>query len=146
MREWMYRSLILDHGISRSWVVSFTPRLLCLRGKNLRYPTDRRLHGPQNWSDVVEEKNLAPTRLLGCPARGQSLLWYRQLNLFQLRSKSIVSKVFLDLGVLSAYQWFLLKHYYQYIRGMITEHKSDRAQILCSHGSSWTFNMEIAWS
>jgi hypothetical protein len=41
--------LILDIG-TRRWVVSFTPRPLYSKGKNPRYPLDRRLGGPQSRS------------------------------------------------------------------------------------------------
>jgi hypothetical protein len=47
MREWMYRSTILDLGSSWIKVVSFTPRPLYTRGNILRFPLDRRLAGPQ---------------------------------------------------------------------------------------------------
>jgi hypothetical protein len=60
------------------WVVSFTPRPLCPRGKRPRYPLDRRLGGPQNrYGERGEEKILDPTgtqlRPLHRPARSQSL-------------------------------------------------------------------------
>jgi hypothetical protein len=41
---------ILDLGTSWRWAVTFTPRPLYLRGKNSRYPSDRRLGGPQSRS------------------------------------------------------------------------------------------------
>jgi hypothetical protein len=37
-------------------VVSFTPLSLYFRGKNHRYPLDRRLGGPQIGLDAVEKK------------------------------------------------------------------------------------------
>jgi hypothetical protein len=38
--------------------VSFTPRRLYPRGKSPRYPLDRRLGGPQNWSGPREEEKI----------------------------------------------------------------------------------------
>jgi hypothetical protein len=57
--EWRYSSIILDLGTRRTWVVSFTQVLLYPR-----YPSERRLGGPQSRSKLyVEEKNnLAPAR------------------------------------------------------------------------------------
>jgi hypothetical protein len=53
---------IIDLGTSWRWVVSFTPQPLYPRGRNCRYPLDRRLGGPQNRSRRRgEEKNLVPT-------------------------------------------------------------------------------------
>jgi hypothetical protein len=40
MGEWMYSSTILDLGTTRTWVVSFTPRVFCLWGNRPRYPLD----------------------------------------------------------------------------------------------------------
>jgi hypothetical protein len=52
----------LDLGISWRWVVSFTPLLLYLRGKSLRYPLYGRLGGPQSLSGQhAEEKILNST-------------------------------------------------------------------------------------
>jgi len=48
--------LILDLGPRRRWVVSFTPQPLHPQGKNLRYPFDRRLGRPQNWSGRKDGK------------------------------------------------------------------------------------------
>jgi hypothetical protein len=42
--------VILNTGITWREVVSFTPRLLYLRGKRPRYPVNRRVAGPQSWS------------------------------------------------------------------------------------------------
>jgi hypothetical protein len=39
-------------------VVSFAPQPIHPLGKNLRYPLERRLDGPQNWSGRPEEDNL----------------------------------------------------------------------------------------
>jgi hypothetical protein len=69
----------LDLGTIWRSVVSFTPRPLYPCGKSPRYPLDRRLGGPQNWSELCgEEKILATPGLelwpLGRPARGQSLI------------------------------------------------------------------------
>jgi hypothetical protein len=52
----------LDIGTSWKWAVSFTPRPLYLRGKNPRYPLDRRLGGPRTCLDDVEKKNSYPYR------------------------------------------------------------------------------------
>jgi hypothetical protein len=53
---------ILDLGTRWRWVVGFTPRPLYSRGKNTRYPLDRRLCGPQSRSGRRgEEKILDPT-------------------------------------------------------------------------------------
>jgi hypothetical protein len=55
---------ILDLGTRWMHVFSFTPRPLYLQGKNPWYPLDRRLGGPQSWSERGgEEKNSLP--LLG---------------------------------------------------------------------------------
>jgi hypothetical protein len=52
---------ILDFGTRWRWVDSFTPRLLYPQGKNLRYPFDRRLGGPQSRRGRGgEEKNSHP--------------------------------------------------------------------------------------
>jgi hypothetical protein len=45
MGEWRYSSTILDLGTRSRRVVSLTNR-----GKSSRYPLDRKLAGPQNWS------------------------------------------------------------------------------------------------
>jgi hypothetical protein len=52
---------ILDPGTSWRWVVSFTSQPAYPREISPRYPLDRRLGGPQNWSGRHEEKNSAPT-------------------------------------------------------------------------------------
>jgi hypothetical protein len=52
----------LDLGTSWRWVVRFTPLPLYPRGKSPRYPSDRRLGGPQSRSGRFgEEKILDPT-------------------------------------------------------------------------------------
>jgi hypothetical protein len=52
----------LDLGTSWRRVVNFTPRPLYPQEKNLRYPLDRRLGGPQSRSGRFgEEKILDPT-------------------------------------------------------------------------------------
>jgi hypothetical protein len=52
----------LDLGTSWRWVDKFTPRPLYPRGKNPRYPLDRRLGGPQSRSGRFgEEKIFDPT-------------------------------------------------------------------------------------
>jgi hypothetical protein len=57
--EWTYSAIILDLGIRWRWVVSFTHRLLYLRGNSSRYPLDRRLGGAQSRSRHCEvKKNL----------------------------------------------------------------------------------------
>jgi hypothetical protein len=57
--EWRYSTTILDFSTSWRRVVSFTPRPLCPREKNPRYPLDKSLGGPQNRSGHCGEKNLA---------------------------------------------------------------------------------------
>jgi hypothetical protein len=60
MGRWRHGSIIVDLDTNWSWVVSYTPRPLYLRGKWPRYPLDRRLDGPQNRPGRCgEEKNLA---------------------------------------------------------------------------------------
>jgi hypothetical protein len=49
-REWRYSSTILDVGTRWRRTVSFTPLPLYLRGKSLRYLSDRRLGGPHSLS------------------------------------------------------------------------------------------------
>jgi hypothetical protein len=52
--------VFLTSAVVWRWVVSFTPRPLCPRGKSPRYPFDRRLGGPRSRSGWCgEEKNLA---------------------------------------------------------------------------------------
>jgi hypothetical protein len=68
----------LDLGTSWRSGASFTPLLLYLRGKSLRFPLDRRLGVPQSQSLLYgEEKILTLPGLelqpLGRPARRQSL-------------------------------------------------------------------------
>jgi hypothetical protein len=48
--EGTYNSAILGLGTRWRWVISFTPQPLYSRGKNPRYPYDRRLGGPQSRS------------------------------------------------------------------------------------------------
>jgi hypothetical protein len=60
------------------WVVSFTPLPLYSRGKNSRYPLDRRLGGLQDRFGQRGEEKIFPLRglelrSLGRPARNQSL-------------------------------------------------------------------------
>jgi hypothetical protein len=51
------RILNLDTG--QKWVVSFTSRPLCFRGKEPRYPLSRRMGWPPSWSERdSEERNL----------------------------------------------------------------------------------------
>jgi hypothetical protein len=78
---------ILD--ISTSWrrVIGFTPQPLSPRGKILRYPLDRMLHGPENRSglrreDVIHVVPRLELRPLGRPARSHSLyrLCYRAFS------------------------------------------------------------------
>jgi hypothetical protein len=60
MEEWRYSFTILDLGTRWGRVVSFTPRPLYPRGKSPRYPSDRRLGGPQSRSGRYgEDKNFA---------------------------------------------------------------------------------------
>jgi hypothetical protein len=78
MGDCMYRSTFSDLGTNWSWVISFTPRPLYLRGKSPRWPLYRRFGGPQSRSGRHgEEKILAlprlELRLLRPPARNQSL-------------------------------------------------------------------------
>jgi hypothetical protein len=47
----MYNPHFLDLGTSWRWVVSLTPRPLYPRGKNHRYPLDKRLGGTQCQSE-----------------------------------------------------------------------------------------------
>jgi hypothetical protein len=60
-------SRLFDLGTCWRWVVSFTPRpfyppATLPSGKEPRYPLDRRLSGPQNWSGRHREKKiLVPT-------------------------------------------------------------------------------------
>jgi len=54
---------ILHLGARWRWVVSFTPRPLYPRGKSPLYAFNRRLGGPQSWSEHSgEEKNPCPCR------------------------------------------------------------------------------------
>jgi hypothetical protein len=53
MEEWRCNSTILDLGSRRRCVVSFMPRPLYPR-----YPLDRRLDGPQNWSGRREKEKI----------------------------------------------------------------------------------------
>jgi hypothetical protein len=50
--------LVLDLSTGRRWVISFTPWPLYHRGKIRRYPLDRRLGEPQNWSGQREEEKI----------------------------------------------------------------------------------------
>jgi hypothetical protein len=59
MCEWRNSSIILDIVTRWRWVVSFTTQLLYFRGKNFRYPLDRRVGGPHiKFWRYGEEKNL----------------------------------------------------------------------------------------
>jgi hypothetical protein len=59
---------ILDLGTIWTWVFSFTPQPLYPQGKNLWYPLDRRLGGPQSRSGRGgEEKNSQPLPGLESP-------------------------------------------------------------------------------
>jgi hypothetical protein len=59
MGDWRYSSTILDPGRRWRWVVGFTPRPLCPRGKSLPGPLERRLGGPQSrFGRCREKKNL----------------------------------------------------------------------------------------
>jgi hypothetical protein len=60
MGGWRHTSIILDLDTRWMWVASFMPLPLYPRRNRLRYPSDRRLGGPQRWSGRCgEEKNLA---------------------------------------------------------------------------------------
>jgi hypothetical protein len=55
--------LILNLSTAWRWVVSLTPRPLCVRWKSPRYPLDRRLYRPRNRSERDGEvKNPCPCR------------------------------------------------------------------------------------
>jgi hypothetical protein len=59
---------IPDLGTRWRWVVSFTPRPLCLQGKSRWYPLDRKLGGPRSRSGRGgEEKNSQPLPRLEPP-------------------------------------------------------------------------------
>jgi hypothetical protein len=61
MGESRYTSTILGLDTRWRWVVSFKPRPLYPWGKSSRYPSDRRLDGPQSRFGCREvEKNLLP--------------------------------------------------------------------------------------
>jgi hypothetical protein len=52
----------LHLGAGWRWVVNLTPRPLYPQGRNPRYPLERRLGSPQNWSGRLgEEKIFYPT-------------------------------------------------------------------------------------
>jgi hypothetical protein len=53
--------IFLNFGTSWRWVVSFTHRPLYPRGKNTRYPLDRRLGGPQSRSPRSGEEKILET-------------------------------------------------------------------------------------
>jgi hypothetical protein len=66
----------LDLGTIWRSVVSFTPRALYPWAKSPRYPVDRRLGRPQNWSALCgEEKILATTKDSQTPTPWSSSLW-----------------------------------------------------------------------
>jgi hypothetical protein len=48
MREWKYNSTIIDLSIRLRWEVSFTLRLIYLRGESPLFPLDRSLGGRKN--------------------------------------------------------------------------------------------------
>jgi hypothetical protein len=56
--KWRYISAILDHRSRWRWVVSFTPRLLYLRGKNFRHPLYRAWLGPGISMDNAVKRNI----------------------------------------------------------------------------------------
>jgi hypothetical protein len=61
MGEWRYSSTILDLDTKWKWVVSFMLRPLYRRGKNPRYPLDRKLGVVQSRSGRCGvQKNLLP--------------------------------------------------------------------------------------
>jgi hypothetical protein len=71
MGEWRYSSTILNHGTGWRWVVSFGPRPLYPRRKSPRYPSDKRLGGPQNRSGRCGGEKILhlPESSPGHPAR-----------------------------------------------------------------------------
>jgi hypothetical protein len=79
-REKIQLLLILDLGIRWRWMVSVTPLPRFTPRKDLRYPLDRRLGGPQSWSGhTLEEFSFASpgnepqsSRRLVC---SQTLYW-----------------------------------------------------------------------
>jgi hypothetical protein len=70
MGEWRYNSIILDLCIRQRWAFSFMYLLLYSWGKSPGCPLDRRLGGPQSWSECCAEEKILPCQELnlGCPS------------------------------------------------------------------------------
>jgi hypothetical protein len=85
MREWMYRSTLLDLGTSWSWVVSFTALPLYPGGKETSTHWIGGWVGPRAGLDDVKKKKFLTLpglelRPLDRPARSQSLYRLRYLD------------------------------------------------------------------
>jgi hypothetical protein len=59
MEDLKYSSTILKLGSRWMWVVSFTHRPLYPRGKGPQYSLDRRVGGPQFWSERFGEEKIS---------------------------------------------------------------------------------------
>jgi hypothetical protein len=150
MWECMHKSIFSWPGTSWRWAVRFTPRPLYLRGKNSRYPSNRRLGGPQTRSGRRGEyKILDPTKTRA--AHSQSLYRLFKNCRSPWETLSSVARLHVLTAVTEYYCYFLgcdavcFGSRYKRFEGMCCHHRQGKTVVYSEDGTSMFLRNVVAY-